>query len=67
MPQIQLTPAQRKVLFKIIRQIQVDTISNVLGIIDGTSGDLQETLTLNADDKEISGDLPDLFLEKESR
>lgn len=59
-----LNPGQRKVLFAIIRQVQVDTVSTLLGIIDGAA--LPEDFVLTCDSKEISGDLQDLFLEAES-
>ena len=32
-----LSPEQQKVFFSVIRQISIDTTSNVLGIIDGVS------------------------------
>lgn len=51
---------QRQVLFEIIRQVQVDTMSNVLGVIDGVNcpKSLQGSqLTLLANGKDIGGDL----------
>jgi hypothetical protein len=59
-----LLPDQRTVLFEIIRQVAVDTTSNVLGVIDGVNyldGATQE-FSLLYGAKEISGDLQSLFL-----
>jgi putative transposase len=60
-----LSEEHRKVLFEIVRQVQVDTVSNVLGVIDGVNRprSLQETrLTLLANGENIEGDLQALFL-----
>ena len=60
-----LTDKHRDILMKIIEQTMVDTISNVLGIIDGhvTQADdsIKPKLYLNSKDTE--GELQDSFLE----
>lgn len=61
----QLTQENQATLFQIIKQIQVDTVSTVLGIIDGVVT-VEEEVELELVDKGyneiISGDLQDLFL-----
>lgn len=64
-----LTPKQRAVLFEIIRQTMVDTVSNVFAVLDGVSPleDSQEDFVLmsKTDPQKINGDLQELFLEIE--
>lgn len=59
---------EKEILFKIIRQVMVDTISNLFGILDGVCI-TQEIpfgeLTLELSGQRINGDLQDLFLEIE--
>lgn len=62
---------QREVLFSIIRQVEVDTVSNIFGILDGTStlyDNQEEEFVLSTDSGaiKISGDLQDIFLELEN-
>lgn len=64
-----LDPDRKKILLSYMRQIIIDTISNVFGIIDGSSyledfneGDF-ELKYGNHIKQIISGDLQDLFLE----
>ncbi|RAZ73476.1 transposase [Planococcus halotolerans] len=57
---------KRKILLKIIEQTMVDTISSILGIIDGSipvneKDSVEPKLFLNSMDTE--GELQDLFLE----
>jgi hypothetical protein len=58
--------SQREVLFEVIRQVIVDTVSSVLAIVDGVSylegqdGDC--SLTCGGD--ELSGELQDVFLQQ---
>jgi hypothetical protein len=66
-----LTADQKKVLFTIIRQIEVDTVSNILAILDGTTslgnyqpGDIK--LTFNNSNHPLQGNLQDIFLELEN-
>lgn len=60
-----LSPDQREVFFAILRQVCVDTTSNILGIIDnssyveGSSGDMS---LLDEDGSTLNGDLQSLFL-----
>jgi hypothetical protein len=60
---------QKEILYNIIRQVQVDTVSTMLGIIDGTVflGNHSPILTLteNRTGNSLNGDLQDLFLEME--
>ena len=65
----QLDERQRETLFGILRQVMVDTTSNILAILDGASRLENETeeLSLMCGDERISGDLQDVFLELEER
>ncbi len=64
-----LNEADRAVLFEVIRQTMVDTVSNVLGVLDGSStlGTSRENfvLTTKTDVTKLNGDLQDLFLAEE--
>ncbi|MEO6992963.1 MAG: transposase [Lacunisphaera sp.] len=66
-----LTPEQRAVLFEIMRQTMVDTVSNVFAILDGVSSldGCKEDFVLasKTDPQKINGNLQDLFLEIEER
>ena len=59
----------RETLFKIMRQVSVDTLSNVFGVLDGVSAvedvDEEFKLTTDVDSEVINGDLQDIFLEME--
>jgi hypothetical protein len=66
-----LSIQQREILFSIIRQVEVDTVSNIFGVLDGTSSlydNQKEEFILSVDSGEtiISGDLQDIFLEIEN-
>lgn len=56
----------KNTILKIIKQIQIDTISNLLGIMDGvvalenTDGDF----SLNYEGIPLNGDLQDIFLKE---
>lgn len=60
-----LSDEQRSVFFEVIRQVSVDTTSNVLGVIDGVNT-LEEGqagfILLYDQDQKLSGDLQSLFL-----
>ena len=60
-----LTDENKVILMKVIEQTMIDTISNMLGVIDGSStlkdSSLQPKLLLNSDD--TGGELQDSFLE----
>lgn len=62
-----LDDARREVLFKIIRQVMVDTISNVFGVLDGVTRLKQQSgeLVLEVSGRKMNGALQDLFLEME--
>jgi hypothetical protein len=66
-----LSDAERAVLFEIMRQVSVDTVSNLFGIIDGASaleGPREDfVLTSQPDNRKLNGNLQDLFLEAEER
>ena|SRR5690349_12546215 len=59
---------QRKVILEIMRQVQVDTVSHLFGILDGSSGldarvDGFELIAKTRKRKvRLNGDLQDLFL-----
>lgn len=58
---------QREVFFEILRQVAVDTTSNILGVIDGTCSiaNLFVRFELIAYGENIAGDLQDMFLADE--
>lgn len=60
-----LSEEQRAVLFEIVRQVSVDTVSNVLGVFDGVNmiegADAGFTVIYGRDQK-MNGDLQSLFL-----
>lgn len=66
-----LSTAQRGVLYEIVRQTVVDTVSNIFGILDGSSplGDGKEEFVLATKENphEINGGLQGLFLELDER
>jgi putative transposase len=57
----------KEILFKVIEQIQVDTVSNVLGIFDGivsiSEEEIEINMTVKGIDEPLNGELQDLFLE----
>lgn len=59
----------KEVFFKILRQIEVDTTSNILGVLDGVSWleGQQENFKLvtESSNEAINGELQDRFLELE--
>jgi hypothetical protein len=65
-----LEAAQRTILFEIIRQVSVDTTSNILGVIDGVNtldGLKGEFHLAYEDEQQLNGDLQSLFLAEEER
>jgi hypothetical protein len=64
-----LSEADRTVLFEIMRQVTVDTVSNLFAILDGVSAlaGLPENfvLTSQSDHRKLNGSLKDMFLEEE--
>lgn len=62
-----LSVEQQKVFFSIIKQIIVDTTSNVLGVIDGVNAFNDENFLIyrSGSSKPLSGDLQGLFLLEE--
>lgn len=60
-----LTDADKKVLLNIIEQTMIDTISNMLGAIDGTStlAGFESNIELTVQKQCVQGDLQDLFIE----
>ena len=67
----ELNTDEKEVLFDIIRQIMVDTISNVFAVLDGVAqlagqeGDF--SLLANSPPENLSGELQDRLLELEER
>jgi hypothetical protein len=66
-----LSPEQQEVFFEVVRQIAVDTTSNVLGMIDGVNSleGMDAGLVLTYDNKKepLNGDLQSLFLVEEEK
>lgn len=62
-----LAEDEREVFFEVVRQIAVDTTSNLLGVIDGVSsiGPLAGVELRDGRGDKLSGDLQDLFLAAE--
>lgn len=64
-----LTPDQQQIFFEILRQVAVDTTSNILGVIDGVNSfdgfDGEFVLMYDDDAEPLSGDLQSLFLAEE--
>lgn len=60
---------QQLAFLKFLRMIQVNTLSHILGVLDGTSTltESQENFILKTEEKDelINGDLQDIFLEIE--
>lgn len=67
----ELSVEQREVFFEVVRQVCVDTTSNVLGVIDGVnlldSMDDELVLTCGDETQPLSGDLQSLFLVEEEK
>ncbi|REJ64951.1 MAG: transposase [Planctomycetota bacterium] len=61
-----LDDEQKEVLFEIVRQVTVDSVSNVFAIVDGvTELDGQDgSVRLQCGPDELSGELQDRFLEQ---
>ena len=60
-----LTEEQRSILFEIMRQVSLDTASNILGVLDGVNqidGDEAGFTLLSAAGEKLNGDLQSLFL-----
>src|SRR3954454_18759119 len=55
-----LTEEQRPILFEIVRQVSVDTASNIQGVLDGLSsidGSEADFILLSATGQKLNGDL----------
>jgi putative transposase len=63
----ELNDESKEILFKVIEQIQVDTVSNVLGIFDeivsNSEKEKEVNMTVEGIDEPLNGELQDLFLE----
>lgn len=60
-----LTEQNKSIFFKIINQVQIDTISNVLGVLDGISYTPQDgEFILTHNSEKINEDIQSLFLSK---
>lgn len=65
-----LSDEQREVFFEVVRQVAVDTTSNVLGVLDGVSylEGAEGGFELTCGAQKLNGDLQSLFLaENEQR
>ena len=56
-----LDESQKAVFHSILKQVMTDTVSGVLGMLDGSSGDFDCTVTIDGEDSEQ--ELQDTFLE----
>jgi len=63
----QLSPSQRDIFFEVVRQVSVDTTSNVLGVIDGANAleGVDAGFELMCGNQQLNGDLQSLFLVEE--
>jgi putative transposase len=63
----ELSDENKAILFKIIEQVQVDTVSNVLGILDGVVSlpeqEIKIKMSIEGTNESMNGVLQDLFLE----
>jgi hypothetical protein len=61
-----LSASEQEAFFAVVRQVVADTVSNVLGIIDGVSSidvpDVEFTLLANNSPEPLNGDLQSAFL-----
>lgn len=63
-----LSPAQRPVILEIMRQVEIDTVSAIFGILDGSStldgksADVELLHKTARSRTRLDGDLQDLFL-----
>lgn len=64
-----LTAEQKAVFFDVVRQITVDAVSNVLGVIDGVNSltGIGGEFELKFKGAKLNGDLQSLFLIQEER
>lgn len=66
-----LPPEQKPIFFEVLRQVCVDTTSNVLGVIDGVNaveGGTGEFTLIYGGSENLSGDLQSLFrVEEEAK
>jgi putative transposase len=66
-----LDEPEKRVLFEIMNQVRVDTVSECLGILDGVcalDGPREDfILTTSPDGQQLSGNLQELFLEADER
>ncbi len=62
-----LDPARKETLFRVVRQVMVDTVSNVFAILDGASyiDSQHEDLDLSCAGDRLNGELQDIFLQIE--
>lgn len=60
-----LNKKEKEIFFAILKQVSIDTVSNVAGAIDGSSdiGLKEEIRLIDRNGTSISGDLQDFFLE----
>ena len=62
-----LTDEEKLIFFKVIKQIGIDTVSNILALLDGVTSlegqDDEFNLSFMKTNVNLNGDLQDLFLE----
>lgn len=61
----ELSDSKKEIFFKIVRQVQVDALSNMFSILDGRTyiEEQSKDFDLVYDDKKLNLDLQDIFLE----
>jgi len=61
------SPEQRDIIFAVMRQVAVDTVSSVFGVLDGVSAieGLPGEITVTYGGETVSGELQDYFLSLE--
>ena len=65
----EISPAQKDCLFEIMRQVTVDAVSNMLGVIDGSSfiDSSAPTFELICGAERLDGDLQTYFLNEDDK
>lgn len=61
----ELSDEQREILLELTRQVTIDAVANVLGVIDGTVAlaDADDAFRLTYGGQELEGELQSIFLE----
>ncbi|WP_430906563.1 hypothetical protein [Maribacter sp. 2-571] len=62
-----LSDSQKSVFYQILRQVEVDTVSNIFAVLDGVTflEGQERDFILEYEGKKVNVDLQDIFLESE--